>query len=57
MRPDGEPERMAGMKNWFRVYRRVLQVLVGCVFVLGPLCNIMTIIRHMLLANRFTQPR
>jgi len=33
------------MKKWFRVYRRVLQVLVGCVFVLGPLCNIMTIIR------------
>jgi uncharacterized membrane protein len=36
---------MAGMRKWFQVYRRVLQVLVGFVFVLAPLSNVTKIIR------------
>jgi len=36
---------MAGMRKWCRVYRRVLQVLVGFVFVLAPLSNVTKIIR------------
>jgi uncharacterized membrane protein len=33
------------MRKWFRVYRRVLQVLVGFVFVLAPLPNVTKIIK------------